>query len=249
MSALALPALDHVVLLVRDLDRAADEMRSAGFTVLRRADTKEKPGSTFRFVSFPDGSYLLLNAFSEDALSRHRLGPVLREREGWGDWSVCVADLDAAVDRAAAAGIPVGPENSVTNFLSTGEPWSLRLLVSGRGSKGDPALPFLVQDTQGRSARIPGPSVHANGATGIAGVTLAADDPAATAARLAALLDLPAPSGPHLRIGDMEVGVVATDPAASGTARLGGPVAVSFRGLAQEIAIGRLAVAGAGQPR
>lgn len=231
------PLVDHVVLLVHDLDAGASAMEAAGFTILRRTDMVEKPGSTFRFASFPDGSYVLLNAFSADALEKHRLGPILKERQGWGDWSVVVGDLDAAIARADANAIPLGPENAVRNRLTTGETWGLRLLVSGRGSPGDAALPFLVQDVEGRDARIPGPSVHANGARGIAGVTSASDDPLGSARRLAALLGLPAPETPTLAVGEAFLRFVPKEPAGRGTSRLGGPVAVAFHGLKTEIEI------------
>lgn len=220
------PMIDHVVLLVHDLDAAAARLEAAGLTVLQRADIKEKPGSRFRFVSFADGSYILLNAFSDEALKKHRLGPILSEREGWGDWSVAVADLDATIARAGAAGLPLGGENAVKNVLSTGETWGLRLLVSGRGSPGDQALPFMVQDVEGRAARIPGPSQHSGGARGIVGVTVASDDPQASARALAVLAGLPEPQETSVAVGPARIDFVPTDPAGTGTARLGGPVAV-----------------------
>lgn len=228
MTPPAMPAIDHVVILVHDLDQTSAVMTARGFTVLRRADAAEKPGSTFRFVSFADGSYLLLNAFSAEAMQKHRLGPVLAEAEGPGDWGVAVADLDASAAAGRAAGLVIGAENGVRNVLSTGEPWGLRLLVSGRGSGGDPALPFLVQDTEGRFARIPGPVDHANGATGIIGMTVAAEDPMASATALARLLGQKTPATPNLDLGKAAVAFIAPDPATPGTARMGGPVSITL---------------------
>lgn len=230
-------AIDHVVLLVRDLEAASQTMREAGFAVAKRADKAEKPGSTFRFVSFADGSYILLNAFSEEAMKAHRLGPVLREREGWGDWSILVPDMDAARTRASGAGIVLGSENKVANVLATGEPWGLRLLVCGRGSGGDESLPFLVQDVEGRDARIPACGPHPCGAGGIAGLTIASHTPLESAARLALLLGLPEPPGPVMTIGAQTVRFIPTDPHAQGTARLGGLVGVRLSGPAGAIDI------------
>lgn len=243
MTSVSLPFVDHVVLLVHDLEQAAADMEAAGFTVLQRADTAEKPGSTFRFVSFADGSYVLLNAFSDENLEKHRLGPLLKARQGWADWSFVVDDLDAAIARAEAAAIPLGPLNAVKNTLATGEAWGLRLLVSGRGSPGDVALPFLVEDVEGRHARIPGPSSHANGASGIAEVTIASDNPVGSARRLAILLDLPLPEDPALVAGNTTLRFVPKDLAGRGTAQLGGPVAVAFHGLERKITIGDWEVA------
>lgn len=230
-------AIDHVVLLVHDLDAATERMREAGFAVARRADKAEKPGSTFRFVSFADGSYILLNAFSEEAMRAHRLGPLLREREGWGDWSILVPDIDAARARAETAGIVLGSENKVANVLATGEPWGLRLLVSGRGSGGDDSLPFLVQDVEGRTARIPACGRHPCGAGGIAGVVIASDTPFESAARLALLVGLSEPLGAALTIGGQTVRFIPTDPHAMGTARLGGLVGVELSGPAGAVVL------------
>lgn len=223
-----LPAIDHIVILVNDLDHASAALIARGFTVLSRADAQDKPGSTFRFVSFGDGSYLLLNAFSAEAMRKHRLAPVLADAEGPGDWGVAVPDLDAASAAGQGAGLTLGAEHAVRNVLSTGEPWGLRLLVAGRGSGGDAALPFLVQDTEGRAARIPGPVPHANGAIGITGLTVAADDPLASAVALARLLALPAPSAPQMQVGTATLSFVPTDPVRRGTARMGGPVTVTL---------------------
>jgi len=182
--------LDHIVMLVHDLEAACADLRSLGFTVQERADTKT--GTTeFRFISFEDGSYILVMAFqSASAQAGHRLGAILAEGEGWADYSFLVPAVDAAIARGKTAGVTLGKVNEVTNVVRSGASWSLRLLVSGRGAGGDDALPFLVEDTGGRDVRIPAPLPHANGATGIAALRVGAADPAGTAARLGALLDL-----------------------------------------------------------
>lgn len=163
---------DHLVLLVHDLDATVRDFEALGFTVLERADTSH--GSTlFRFISFGDGSYILLTAFvDEAAIAKHRLGPVLAGGEGWADYSFVAADVRAVSDRLKAAALPVAGPVQVSNVLANGEKWALDLLMTGRGADGDNALPFLVEDREGRGHRIPGPSVHANGATGILGLRI-----------------------------------------------------------------------------
>lgn len=234
-----LPAVDHIVLHVNDLDVAAVQLADFGLTVVKRDDAEEKPGSTFRFISFADGSYILLNALSPEARTKHRLGPILAEREGFGDWSITVADLDAAKARGSDAGLLFGPESEVRNVLLNGVPWALRLLVSGRGNAGsDPALPFLVQDLHGRAARIPSPSNHACGATGIIGLTIAATSPQGSAAALSLLLDLPRPKPQKLTVVNVQIEVIPTDSAGRGTARLGGPVVLTLSGTSAPIMLG-----------
>lgn len=171
-------AFDHLVLLVDDLDAAARDFAALGFTVLRRADSNPSHGSTvFRFVSFADGSYILLTAFTSPAAREgHRLGPVMDAGEGWADYSFVVPDAAAAGRALAAAGHATRGPVPVSNVLVTGERWALDLLMCGRGAGGDNALPFLVSDVEGRAHRIPAAVPHANGATGIASVTVASAD-------------------------------------------------------------------------
>ncbi len=234
---MTLPCVDHVLLLVDDLDAAAADMTAAGFTVQTRADREVKGGSTYRFVSFPDGSYLLLTAFTPEGAAAHRLARVIAGGQGWADWSFCVADVEAARAAGLAAGLAMGPVHVVANRVASGEEWGLRLLVSGRGSGGDEALPFLVQDRLNRHVRIPAPLPHPNGATGIAGLSVAAADPAASARALAVLLDGPPP---------VEVEFVPLHPGAPGTAGMGGLVGVTLRGAGTPFTLrgGRFAFSG-----
>src|SRR5690606_30298033 len=136
-------AFDHFVLLVNDLDTASRDFAALGFTVLERADTSH--GSTaFRFVSFAAGSYILLTAFrSPEGQASHRLGPVLDAGEGWADWSFVGPDATAAAASLSKNGFANKGPVPVSNVLAGGERWALDLLMTGRGSGGDFALPFL----------------------------------------------------------------------------------------------------------
>lgn len=169
---------DHVVLLVNDLEQAARDFEALGFTILKRADVNASHGSTvFRFVSLADGSYVLLTAFTgPEAMARHRLGPVLEAGEGHADWSFTVADASALGAELKAAGRPVGGPVVVSNVVEGGHQWGLDLLMLGRGAGGDVALPFVVSDNEGRGFRIPGPSVHVNGAEAMIGIRLSSAD-------------------------------------------------------------------------
>lgn len=178
---------DHLVLLVDDLDKASRNFETLGFTVQERADSAH--GSTaFRFVSFADGSYLLLTAFtSEEGHKAHRLGPVLDAGEGWADYSFTVDDATVSGQALAAAGFPVRGPVRVSNVLTGGEIWALDLLMAGRGADGDVSLPFVVSDIEGRQYRIPAPKPHANGATGIRKITVSSTGRDHTIAALVAL--------------------------------------------------------------
>lgn len=165
---------DHVVLLVNDLDEAAANFTKLGFKVQERADLNASHGATvFRFVSLDDGSYILLTAFSSDeARARHRLGPCLENGEGHADWSFTVANAASLGAELKQAGFPVTGPVDVSNVVEGGHKWGLDLLMLGRGAEGDPALPFVVSDNEGREHRIPAPVAHANGANAMRGIRL-----------------------------------------------------------------------------
>lgn len=180
---------DHVVLLVRDLEKAAADFAALGFTILERADLNASHGSTiFRFASLKDGSYILLTAFtSDEAQSKHRLGPVLEAGEGHADWSFTVPSSAEMSEELKRAGFPVKGPVVVSNTVEGGHKWGLDLLMLGRGAGGDVALPFVVSDNEGRKHRIPGPSDHANGATAMVGIRLSSIDVEAVVKTLVAL--------------------------------------------------------------
>ena len=176
---------DHLIVLVHDLDTASRDYQALGFTVQERHDT-EHGKTRFRFISFDEGSYILLTAFASAAdQASHRLGEVLAAGEGWADWSFVVPDASAIA--AALASFPQSGPGRVSNVIADGRTWALDLLMFGRGAGGDVCLPFVVSDVEGRSARIPGPVPHANGATGIVGLRLSSADPVAVGNILMAL--------------------------------------------------------------
>ncbi len=178
---------DHFVLLVHDLAEATRDFEALGFTVQERADT-EHGKTRFRFVCFDDGSYILLTAFaSPEDQAAHRLGCVLDAGEGWADWSFCLPDVTATGAALTAAGMPAKGPVRVSNVIENGDTWALDLLMTGRGAEGDVCLPFVISDVEGRAARIPAPRAHANGATGLIGLTISTGDADTVGATLAAL--------------------------------------------------------------
>ncbi|WAJ28451.1 VOC family protein [Antarcticirhabdus aurantiaca] len=182
-------AFDHLVVLVHDLEATARDYERLGFTLSERHDAMVT-GVANRFVSFADGSYLLLSALGDPAspgAKAYRLAPFLAEGEGLVDYAYVVDDVRAAAARLRAAGLPAkGPLRTIGALIGGGA-WSLDLLLTGKGSGGEDALPFLVSDVEGRSHRIPPASVHRNGATGIAGVRLRAASAASIVRALASM--------------------------------------------------------------
>jgi hypothetical protein len=193
---------DHFVVLVHDIERASADYEALGFTVQTRADSKPGHGAHYRFVVLKDGSYILLTQFvSQEVIATHRLGPDLLEGEGCADYSFVVANVkDTAEALKTAGGKTKGPVD-VSNVLMDGSEWGLKLLMTGKGTEGDKALPFVVEDTIGRNFRIPAFKPHANGVTQLAGLTITSANAAQTARSLGIILDAPVENtGRSLRI-------------------------------------------------
>ncbi|SFU22385.1 VOC family protein [Mesorhizobium sp. YR577] len=176
---------DHLIVLVNDPDQAAADYAALGFTVQQRHDSAHG-SAAYRFVSFEDGSYILITAFTDpEALKKHRLGPLLAAGEGWGDYSFTEPDIIALTAKLTEEGSRVAGPVDVGNTIADGSKWSLKLLMTGRGTGGDDALPFVVEDVEGRNNRIPAAKPHANGATGISRMVIASPTADSTATTLA----------------------------------------------------------------
>jgi hypothetical protein len=162
--------LDHVVFVVRDLAAAMDDYRRRGFTVTPGGEHAD--GVTHNaLIPFADGSYLELVAFHD--LSRgltHRWWKVAADGGGLADFALLSDDL--AADTAALGELVAHPpaQGGRTRPDGTQLKWRTAVLV--------PPLPFLIEDLTARDLRVPGgaETLHANGATGIAALTLGAHD-------------------------------------------------------------------------
>lgn len=176
--------LDHVVVLVQDLDEAVAGWTAAGFTVQRGG--RHAAGSTHNaLVGLADGSYIELIAFvRHDAAHRwHRFA----EQRRWGlvDAALLPDSVPAAVARAAAAGLAYqGPQDG---GRTRPDGAVLRWQIA---TPPTPELPFLCGDLTPRALRVPEGAVrrHANGASGVAVLTMQVDNLAQGVARWTALL-------------------------------------------------------------
>lgn len=180
--------LDHVVLVVLDLERAAAEWRARGFTV--SAGGEHAGGLTHNaLVGFADGSYVELIAFHDVAAARgkHQWQPVAARGGGWADFALLSDDLSADA-RALGPLVTRPPEDGGRT-----RPDGVR--IAWRSARLAPTLPFLIQDVTARDLRVPGGAAahHANGIAGIVRVVIGAADPVAVRERYAMLRHRGAP--------------------------------------------------------
>lgn len=180
--------IDHVVVVVEDLDQAAAGAEQAGFTVTPGG--QHAGGYTHNaLIPFADGSYVELIAFLKPQPT-HKWWSHLQKAEGLVDFALLSDDLVAEARAINGRGLAVEAPAENGRLRPDGERLAWRA-VQTQTEIGESGLPFLIEDVTARDLRVPGESrqtTHANGATGIAGVTVVVGDIAAGAERFGNLL-------------------------------------------------------------
>ena len=166
-----LTGIDHVVIVVPDLDTAIKSYEDLGFSVVRGG--RHPIGSHNALIGFADGAYLELIAFFEPT-ANHRWRAMLDKGGGLVDF--CMQTDDLAADAAAfrKAGVAMGEPWPLSRTRPDG--YTLSWVLSTPGEPHGGLAPFLIEDTTPRDERVPRQRTHANGVTGIATLTVAAPD-------------------------------------------------------------------------
>lgn len=176
--------LDHVVIAVADLDEAIADYRELGFTVY--------PGGVHHggvshnaLVIFADGSYFELIAYRQAAPDVRWWQILSRAGEGFVDFALLPEDVDGDLAAARARGLALNGPFAGGRLRQDGARLDWKIV---RPATSD--LPFWCGDVTPRELRVPTGEMraHANGVTGIASVTVAVRDAAASAGRYAALV-------------------------------------------------------------
>jgi hypothetical protein len=181
-------AIDHVVLVALDLDKAVADHRARGFTVTPGGE--HVGGLTHNaLVGFTDGSYLEILAFHDLARAReHSWAPIADRGGGWADFALSSDDLDA--DAAALGPLVARPPEDGGRARPDG------VRIGWRVARLVPPLPFLIQDITPRALRVPhgDQSTHRNGMKGITRLVLGAVDADGVTKRYEALRSRGAPA-------------------------------------------------------
>jgi catechol 2,3-dioxygenase-like lactoylglutathione lyase family enzyme len=232
--------IDHIVIAVADLDQATRDYETLGFTVLPGGEHPR--GSRNALVVLADGAYLEIIAFPKPVPGFRWWEVFAAAGPGFVDYALLPDDFEADIARQRAAGIALDGPIDGSRLQSDGS------RIAWRSARPlEPDIPFLVEDTTPRHLRVPegAPRIHANGVTGVAAVTVAVRDLAASTARYRALLKQePVAAGTvpglgfglvQFRIGEQILSVVAAREAHAGpssqlAARGQGICALSFFG-------------------
>ena len=172
--------LDHVVILVRDLDRARDAWVRMGFEPTARGE--HSIGSRNHCLML-GRDYVELLAVPVPHPSMTYFTEFLARREGLGAVSIANDDAVAAADAMRAAGVEVGAPMDFSRDVDTPQgPRAARFRVAQLAPDATPAARlFLCQHFTPELVWRPHEQVHPNGATGIAGLAVASDEPAGAA--------------------------------------------------------------------
>ena len=181
--------IDHVVIVVNELESAIASYSRAGFTVVRGG--KHPIGTHNALIAFADGSYFELIAFLKPNTG-HPWQSALEKGGGIVDFCMSTDDLAADIESMRRAGAKIGDPSPLTRDRPDGYHLSWVLAIPAPPFNGQ--LPFLIKDDTPRDERVPRERSHANGATGIRTLAIAVNDPGMTSLYYARVLGRPAAS-------------------------------------------------------
>lgn len=177
-------AIDHIVILVKDLAQASADYAALGFTVIPGGE--HTGGATHNsLVAFADGSYLELIAFKREAPEHRWWQYTLSHGEGLIDFALLPTDIENDLLAARQRGLEIeGP------FPGGRERPDGQQIKWQTGAPLTPDLPFLCADVTPRELRVPSGDawVHPNGVTAIARLGVVTHDLPASIEHYNALL-------------------------------------------------------------
>jgi len=207
----AIRGIDHLVIMVMDLEPAIIAYRELGFTV---APGGEHPGGTHNaLVAFADGSYLELIAFKRPN-DEHRWWGVAQAGGGFIDFCMATDDLAGDIQAFRHAGVNMG--DPITGGRARPDGYTLSWVVAAAPRPFAFQVPFLIQDRTPREERIGKQTNHANGVTGLASITVATNDVAKVRGWWSPVLRQPG------------IGIERGDIDATGVRFMAGPHAIDF---------------------
>jgi catechol 2,3-dioxygenase-like lactoylglutathione lyase family enzyme len=170
-----LKGIDHVVIVVADLERAIAGFDWLGFTVIR-GGRHPRLGTHNALIAFADGAYLELIAFLVPT-SSHRWFAAVSKGGGLTDFCMQTDDLDADAASFKRAGATLSEPFAMERQRPDGYTLKWVLAVTQPPAAG--AVPFLIRDTTARDERVPRKRTHRNGAAAVGALTVAVENAAA----------------------------------------------------------------------
>jgi len=182
----AIAGIDHVVIAVRDLDRAQETYARLGFTLTPRGF--HTLGSANHCIMFGD-DYIELLALPVEHPAMRYYADFLARGEGLAAVALASADADAAYAEFVADGIEADAPLDFSRpvRLAEGERDAAFRIVQLPAAQTPGCRSFVCQHRTRELVWRPEYQSHALGATGLAALAVVAEDPVAAAAGYAKL--------------------------------------------------------------
>ncbi len=180
--------IDHVLVAVADLEKAHARWARLGFTLTPRGGHPEW-GTANHCIMFPDDYVELIGAVAPGVKAEALQARLAAAGEGVSGLALASSDAAAAGQDLRLAGVEAGAPAALSRPLETADGTVMpRFTLVDLPSDTLPgATAFICQHLTPALLRQPEWLRHANGAIGIASVTIVVDDPEAARGRLEAV--------------------------------------------------------------
>ena len=211
--------IDHVFLLIDDLDEGLERYRALGFTVSPRGMHSAVKGTANHTIMFPDDYVELLGILAPTPANAARRDRLARSGEGLHAVACRIADAEAAATELGGLGIGTRDLGSFERpvDLPGGAPGVAAFTTVAFDPSETPfGFVFMCQHRSRETVWIPELIGHANGAVGLGGVVAASTDVAGDAAGFARLFAdgrvTPVPAGADIRTGPDSAPILLREP-------------------------------------
>ena len=145
-----LQGIDHIVIVVSDLEQAAKDYEQLGFTVVPGG--KHPVGSHNVLIALADGSYIEIIAFYREAID-HRWWDALQKGERLVDFCMQTDDLKGDTLKLRGGGVAINDPVPWSRTRPDG--YELKWLLSLAQGSHRGVAPFLIQDVTPRKRENP----------------------------------------------------------------------------------------------
>ncbi|MFD1198083.1 VOC family protein [Brucella gallinifaecis] len=182
--------VDHVFLLVNDLDKSAEQYRRLGFTLSPRGLHSKEKGTGNYTIMFPDDYFELLGIVAQTQGNLHQREKLAAHGEGLHAIACRIENAEQAKRELATLGIQtgaVGKFSRPVKLPNGSEGVAAFETISFDDKEVPQGMVFMCQHKTRETVWLPELIEHENGANGLSAIIVVSNDPASTAHAFARL--------------------------------------------------------------
>lgn len=182
--------VDHVFLLVNDLEKSAEQYRRFGFTLSPRGLHSKEKGTGNYTIMFPEDYFELLGIVAETPGNLHQREKLAAQGEGLHAIACRIDNAREAKAELAALDIATGEVGAFQRPVQLpggGEGVAAFETVSFANSEVPQGMVFMCQHKTRETVWLPELIEHENGAIGLSAIVTISDEPAQSAKGFARL--------------------------------------------------------------